>query len=239
MKSSEFIRVDEGLGNLAKSAAKSAMSWAGNKALQAGLGGRTRQIAAVGAQMQREKTALGQALGQQNNKNFLEKLPKDIEAAINGGQINLSGAGGGRSMEDFLKLYVNALFHNFNFNAKTRDTIYNAVTDFANTYSSERNPQRPVLSGQSLKKAQAIWDAAIAGSAISVPRGSDPGTPPAGTEVVTDKAKYMFASTAWYKTEKVVSPVGTKFPQFATVTPYEKITDPGQISELNKLAVKL
>jgi hypothetical protein len=236
MKSSEFIRVDEGLGDLAKSA----MSWAGNKALQAGLGGRTRQIAAVGAQMQREKTALGQALGQQNNKNFLEKLPKDIEAAINGGQITAPG-GGGRTMQQFVSEYVKTLFQNFTFDNTTWSGIDRAVTDFANTYETERNPKRPALTGDSLKKAQAIWDAAKAGSAITSTGYSNSGgggvakPPAAGEEVITAKGKYEFDGTDWYQTEKVTSPPGSTSPTFVAMTP-NKIHDPVKIRELNRLA---
>ncbi len=240
MKSSEFIRVDEGLGDLAKSA----MSWAGNKALQAGLGGRTRQIAAVGAQMQREKTALGQALGQQNNKNFLEKLPKDIEAAINGGQITSLGSRrrvGSRTLQQFISEYVKTLFQNFTFDNTTWARIDRAVTDFSKTYKTERNPARPVLTGDSLKKAQAIWDSAKAGSAITSTGYSNSGgggvakPPAAGEEVISTRGKYVFDGTNWYQTEKVTSPPGSTSPTFVAMTP-NKILDPVKIRELNRLA---
>jgi hypothetical protein len=239
MKSSEFIRVDEGLGDLAKSA----MSWAGNKALQAGLGGKTRQIAAVGAQMQREKTALGQALGQQNNKNFLEKLPKDIIAAINGGQINTGSSGAGRTMEQFVLEYVKTLFQNFSFDATTGAAIEAKTKEFAQSFQANLpNSRNPVLTGDSLKKAQAIWDAAKAGSAITSTGYSNSGgggvakPPAAGEEVITARGKYSFDGTEWSMTEKVTSPPGSTSPTFATIAVPIKITDPVKIRELNRLA---
>lgn len=226
MKSSEFTRVDEGVSD-----------WLA----QRGLFGKTRQMAAVGAQMQREKQALGQALGQENNKNFLQQLPVDIESAIRGNQITAPG-GGGRSMEEFVSEYVKTLFKNFAFDPQTESAIDRTVTDFANTYMHARNPKNPVLYGESLKKAQAIWDAAKAGSAITTnAQASGAGRayfkpPPAGEEVITARGKYEFDGTKWHMTEKVTSPPGSRFPAMSPLPAPKEITDRAQILELNRLA---
>ena len=128
MKSSEFIR--EGVGSWIKQGA----SALGSSMARAGFAGKAAQVAAVGAQMQREKQALGQALGKENNNNFLKQLPKDIQSAINGSQIDMTGSGVGRTLEEFLNEYVATLFSNFNFDQQTKIDLINLGAESAKNY---------------------------------------------------------------------------------------------------------
>ena len=250
MKSSEFIRVDEGIGSWIKQGA----SALGSSLARAGIGTKAQQIAAVGAQMQREKQALGQALGQENNKNFLRQLPISIAAAIHGKQIDprLGDAGhtptGGRSYHEFISEYVKTLFSNFEFDSQTKSAIDNAVKEFADAYKADP-PTRPVLSGTLLTKAQAIWNSAKAGSSISSnlsPQGGYGGSsrsnrvpyPTSNIDLPLDPVngpktgnfKFDQPSKTWFQTTDAAG---------AVKTPPDKIDEFNKIQQLNALAARI
>lgn len=249
MKSSEFIRVDEGVGSWIKQGA----SALGSSMARAGFAGKTAQIAAVGAQMQREKQALGQALGQENNKNFLKQLPISIAAAIHGKQIDpdlgdpAHTPTGGRSYQEFISEYVKTLFSNFEFDSQTKSSIDRAVKEFADAYKADR-PTRPVLSGALLTKAQAIWNSAKAGSTVSknissyggtsssnkVPYPTSNETLPLNTTTGPKTGSFAFdaGTKKWTKTHDAS---GVEIP----VASRQPVSDPIHIQQLNALAARI
>lgn len=243
MKSSEFIRVDEGVGSWIKQG----VSALGSSMARAGIGTKAQQIAAVGAQMQREKQALGQALGKENNNNFLKQLPKDIQSAINGSQIDMTGSGVGRTLEEFLNEYVATLFSNFNFDQKTKNAIDVAVKNFANEFKAN-TPRTPVLTGKLLTSAQHIWDSAKAGSTVStnissyggtsssnkVPYPTSNETLPLNTTTGPKTGSFAFdaGTKKWTKTHDAS---GVEIP----VASRQPISDPTHIQQLNALAARI
>ena len=232
MKSSEFIRIDEGVG-----------SWIADKAAKSGILGKERQVAAVGAQMQREKTALNQKLGQmvrqENYNKFVKELPTSIQGAINSGVVRSVGSRspGKLSISQFVKQYVTTLFSTIRLSPEFNKALDQAIRQFELAYKNQYNPQTPELSGNSLLAARKIWDVyeTASKSTPSTSSGNYP-VPPAGEEVITAKGKYEFNGTKWHMTEKVTSPPGSRFPALSPLPTPKLIHDPAQILELNRLA---
>jgi hypothetical protein len=222
--------------------------------------GKTRQYAAVGAQLDKEKEAARMQQDKQAFQKFLRDLPIALAKAYASGVVvdNAKPLPEGKtsadffrsliesitlnesmSKEDFVKQYLQTLFKNYRLNPQLAPALQTAISEFtrAFVYNPKLPAEKHVANTAQATAASKIWQ--VYDSARSIQGAQTAQAAPASTSRVN--AKYAFPKTDI----TVADNKGNDFSFKKTPTGGEwkdeagtLITDPADQDLLNKLALE-